>query len=65
MPQEALIWIQAVAYLVSIAGTVGAAWFAICVLWPSIRRQNQLASKIERLLLHLEGRKVDDIMRDL
>lgn len=65
MTPQILTWIQAVAYLVSIVGTVAAAWFAVFVIWPSIRRQNKMAERIERLAGHLERKGTDDLLSGL
>jgi glycerol uptake facilitator-like aquaporin len=65
MTPSILLWIQVVAYVTSVLGTFVAAWFAFFVIWPSIRRQNQTADRIEFLVSHLKQKKIDDIVGGL
>ena len=41
-------WLQIAAYSAGILGTLGGAWFAIFVIWPSIRKQEEFFRKIEQ-----------------
>ena len=62
---QTLAWFQIVAYAFSIAWGTGAALFTVLVLWPSIRRQNQLAVKMEAFFQKVEQRGVDKIIDSL
>lgn len=58
-------WLQIAAYSAGILGTIGGAWFALGVIWPSIRKQNQLAVKMEAFFSKVEQRGVDKLIDSL
>lgn len=53
--------LQIVAQTCHVLGFVGATMFTIFVLWPSIRRQNKTAERIERLVDHIEKKSIDNL----
>jgi len=58
-------WLQIAALSVGILGTFGGTWFALFVIWPSIRRQNELAVKMEAFFQKVEQRGIDKIIEGL
>ena len=56
-------WLQQAAYAANVLAFIGATTFTMLVLWPSIRRQNKTAEKIDRLVDHLEKKSVDNLFK--
>lgn len=44
------IWFQVLLGVIAILGFFGGAWFALFIIWPSIRRQTRLGERIDDLI---------------
>lgn len=58
-------WIQIAAYVAGVLGFIEATLFGLLVLWPSIRKQNQLARRMESFFSKVEQRGVDKLIDSL
>lgn len=58
-------WLQILAHVVAIIAGVGGIFFALLVLWPSIRQSNKTAKKISEALDRAEQKGVDKLLGDL
>lgn len=59
------VWLQIAAHVVAIIAGLGGIFFAVFVLWPSIRRSNRTADKVSQALDRVEKKSVDKILEDL
>lgn len=59
------MWLQIAAHVVAIIAGLGGIFFAVFVLWPSIRRSNRTADKVSQALDRVEKKSVDKILEDL
>ena len=59
------VWLQVSAHVVAIMAGLGGIFFAIFVLWPSIRRSNRTADKISDVLDRAEKKGVERMLEDL
>lgn len=59
------VWLQIFAHIVAIMAGIGGIFFALFVLWPSIRRSNKTADKISSALDRAEKKGLDKILEDL
>ena len=59
------MWLQVSAHVVAIMAGLGGIFFAIFVLWPSIRRSNRTADKISDVLDRAEKKGVERMLEDL
>ncbi len=59
------VWLQIVAHAVAIVAGMGGIFFALFVLWPSIRRSNRTADKISQALDRAEKKGVDKLLENL
>jgi uncharacterized membrane protein len=44
------VWFQVLLGVIAILSFVGGAWFALFIIWPSIRRQTKLGDRIDELI---------------
>jgi len=54
------IWFQVLLGVIAILGFLGGAWFALFIIWPSIRRQTQIGDKMEKLI-DAVGKKISGV----
>lgn len=59
------VWLQVAAHVVAITAGLGGIFFAVFVLWPSIRRSNRTADKISDVLDRAEKKGVERMLEDL
>ena len=59
------VWLQIAAHVVAIIAGLGGIFFAVFVLWPSIRRSNRTADKVSQALDRAEKKGVDKILENL
>ena len=59
------VWLQVAAHVVAIVAGLGGIFFAVFVLWPSIRRSNRTADRISDALDRAEKNGVDRLLKDL
>ena len=59
------VWLQVSAHVVAIMAGLGGIFFAVFVLWPSIRRSNRTADKISDVLDRAEKKGVERMLEDL
>ena len=59
------VWLQIGAHVVAIVAGLGGIFFAIFVLWPSIRRSNRTADKISDVLDRAEKKSLDSLIDKL
>jgi uncharacterized membrane protein len=52
------IWFQALLGVIAILGFLGGAWFALFIIWPSIRRQDRRADQIEQWMESDEAKSI-------
>ena len=58
-------WLQVTAHFVAIVAGLGGIFFALLVLWPSIRQSNRTAKKISDALDRAEKKGVENLLKDL
>lgn len=59
------VWLQIAAHVVAIIAGLGGIFFAVFVLWPSIRRSNRTADKVSQALDRAEKKGLDSFIEKL
>lgn len=58
-------WLQVTAHVVAIVAGLGGIFFALFVLWPSIRQSNRTSKKLCEAIDDVKKRGVDKLLEDL
>ena len=59
------VWLQVAAHVVAISAGLGGIFFALFVLWPSIRKSNRAGEKLCEALDRVEKKGLDSLIDKL